>query len=180
MRFLPRGVHALVIPLVVASGCGLLTGDCGEGEFRETEGRATVGDVADTVHVDAYVSFNENHNHAGYPGRQLVISVQSVSAPNPAPAPAALLGHVPFVHLELPDGTVVYRGSVTPAMKDELGLVGFVVNDALPAAQFESLRRQLIANMLVVVIETDGSTVQMRKAAVALEQSTGWRKYGCQ
>ena len=165
---------------IVVSACGLLTVDCGQGEFRGTTGRTTLADVADTVHVDAVVSFNESRNHPATPGRQLVITVQSVKAPVLPPAPTALVGHVPFVHLERPDGAVIYRASVRAAMKDEPTLVGIAVDDGLPAAQFEALRQQLLANQLVVVVETDASTVQMRKASVSLEQSTGWHKYGCQ
>lgn len=180
MRFLTLGVHSLMIASVVVCGCGELTGGCGQGEFRDTGGGATIADLADTVHVDATVSFNESKDHLDYPPRQLLITVLAVSAPNPLPAPTALLGHVPFVHLERPDGTVVYRAAVRPAMKDELGLVGFAVDNNPTANQFESLRQLLLANQLVVVVETDGTTVQMRKVAITLLQSTGWREYPCQ
>jgi hypothetical protein len=169
-----------VLLSIVASACGLLTVDCGQGEFRGTTGRTTLADVADTVHVDAVVSFNESHNHPATPGRQLVITVQSVRAPGSSSRANRAVGHVPFVHLERSDGAVIYQASVRAAMKDEPALVGIAVDNDLPGAQFEALRQQLLANQLVVVVETDASTVQMPKASVSLEQSTGWHKHGCQ
>src|SRR4051812_48248655 len=92
--------------MLASAACFPITFDCGEGQFRSTEGRATVSDVGDTIHVDATVSVNENRGHPVVPDRQLVISVQSVRAPNPDTVPAALVGHVPFVRLELSTGAV--------------------------------------------------------------------------
>jgi hypothetical protein len=64
-------------------------------------------------------------------------------------------------------------------MKDEPTLVGITVNNSMPKSVFDDLRNRLLANQLVVVIETDNSSLQMRPTPVTLHQSTGWRKATC-
>ena len=161
------------------AACSTLIAPCGP-DYRNTSGGGTVADLGDTIRVDVTVAFNENSGSTYLPERQLVITVQSVQAPVLPPAPAALVGHVPSVRLQTPAGAVLYRASVTPPMKDEPVLVGNAVNNTVPKSVFDDLRNRFLANQLVVVIETDNPSLQMRPTPVTVHKSTGWRKATCQ
>jgi hypothetical protein len=172
---------ARAVPALAAfslAACSTLVAPCGP-DYRDTSGGARVADLGDTIRVDVSVAFNENSGSSYLPDRQLVITVESVQAPVLPPAPAALVGHVPSVRLQTPAGAVLYRATVIPPMKDEPTLVGITVNNSMPKSVFDDLRNRLLANQLVVVLETDNSSLQMRPTPVTLHQSTGWRKATC-
>ena len=177
-----RGAARAVPALAACSlaACSTLVAPCGP-DYRWTSGGARVADLGDTIRVDVTVAFNETSGSTYLPDRQLVITVESVQAPVPPPAPAALVGHVPSVRLQTPAGAVLYRATkVIQPMKDELTLVGFTIDNSVPKSVFDDLRNRLLANQLVVVIDTDNPPLQMRPTAVTVNQSTGWRKATCQ
>lgn len=161
----------------VTSGCGWFF-ECSRGSSRELSMVATVGDTTGTISVGAWLVFDENRGNSDAP-RQVQVVVQSVLAPIPPPAPAALVGHVSRARFELADGTVIFEMPILPPGNDEPSMVGFNFTNDMSSDQFAALRNQVVSDSVFVVLETDPGAPVMRRTPLHEQQDTGWRTIGC-
>jgi hypothetical protein len=117
----PRIARVTRLPLLplgalhlLTAGCHLLPLECDRGSERHTYMVATVSDTSGSNSVDAWLALGENRDNQNST-HSVGVNVQSVAAPIPKPAPAALLGHVSRARFELSDGTPIYETPLTGA-----------------------------------------------------------------
>lgn len=164
--------------LFLTAGCNSLF-ECGRGSERETQMVATVSDTSGSISVDAWLTLGENRGNSN-PARQVAVNVQSVQAPVPPPAPAALVGHVTGARFELADGTPIYEMSLmTPQSGPGQVVVAINFTNDMSAADFTTLRDHLLRDSVYVVLLTDASAPVMRRTLLHAFQITDWRTIAC-
>lgn len=176
--------HALVAVLATAvlSSCSLLTFDCGGPTTRETIAATTMLDDGDTLSVDGYASAYEERDRDGKYIHSLMISVQATNAVHYDTIPTALRPHVVGARLELRSGAVLYHVAMHDNSSQHNGasVLAAIPSHDVPQSVYDEIRRHLLANDLIFVVETD-SAIRFAPARMSVQFSYDWRKSsGCQ
>ena len=143
------------------------------------EARATVADVADTVHADVYVGVGEQRGGGLAATHSVWVNVEALPRQTTVLPLPSLFGHVIGARIERPDGSVILQMPLHPE-PDAVGLIAISVDEGMAQAAFDEIRSELLANRLAVTLVVDETVPTLGRGVVAVEQSHDWEKRACQ
>lgn len=179
LKHRPR-VGLLLLLLTGQTSCELTTSSCTGPEFRSAYAETAIADAADTLHAMLYIRAIEQRGGGEPDARSLLVNVQARPLPATVPPFPSLFGHATGARLELVDGSFLLAVSLHTQDNLPPGQIGFTLEQSIDPVLFAAIRAALLANQLVVSVETDSSVPTLRRGATILTQTDDWARRICQ